>query len=99
MKTTLQTRVKHSCTSLLGLIVVVLTLILTACSSGGQTAPSILTTDTASSNTQPVVALPGYHVSLFASGTSDYSHPDSVAVDNGHVFIDYQNITSKTGVY
>lgn len=47
-----------------------------------------------------VVAVPGYHVELFTSGASatpKISNPDSVAVDGKHVFIDYQNVTSKTG--
>ncbi len=35
--------------------------------------------------------------SIFASGTSNYSHPDSVVADNGHVFIGYQNLSGKTG--
>ena len=51
----------------------------------------------------PVVAVPGYHVSLFTSasaraeGKAPVLNPDSVAVDGKHVFIDYQNITPKTG--
>ena len=45
----------------------------------------------------PVVAIPGYHVSLFVSEGKGLANPDSVAVDRGHVFIDYQNVTSKTG--
>lgn len=49
----------------------------------------------------PVVAVPGYHVELFTKATAKQgvSNPDSVAVDGDHdrVFIDYQNVTSKTG--
>jgi hypothetical protein len=45
----------------------------------------------------PVVAVPGYQVSLFASAPSGIKNPDSVAVDGNRVFIDYQNATSKTG--
>ena len=45
----------------------------------------------------PVVAVSGYNVSLFASGTADYSHPDSIVADSGHVYIDYQNVTAKDG--
>ena len=44
-----------------------------------------------------VVAVPAYHVSLFTTGDSTVKNPDSVAVDGHHVFIDYQNVTSKTG--
>ena len=50
-----------------------------------------------------VVAVPGYHVSLFTSaadgrkGLAALSNPDSVAVSGNRVFIDYQNVTSKTG--
>ena len=44
-----------------------------------------------------VVAVPGYHVSLFATAPAGTKNPDSVAVDGHHVFIDYQNVTSKTG--
>jgi hypothetical protein len=44
-----------------------------------------------------VVAVPGYHVSLFTSAAKTVSNPDSVAVDGNRVFIDYQNVTSKTG--
>jgi hypothetical protein len=46
-----------------------------------------------------VVAVPGYHVQLFtsASPSSKVSNPDSVVVDSGHVFIDYQNVTAKDG--
>jgi hypothetical protein len=45
----------------------------------------------------PVVAVPGYQVSLFASAGTGLKNPDSVAVDGNRVFIDYQNVTSKTG--
>ena len=45
----------------------------------------------------PVVAVPGYQVSLFTTAPSGLKNPDSVAVDGNRVFIDYQNVTSKTG--
>jgi hypothetical protein len=45
----------------------------------------------------PVVAVPGYHVSLFTSAGVGLKNPDSVATDGKRVFIDYQNVTSKTG--
>ena len=46
-----------------------------------------------------VVAVPGYHVQLFTSASSNpkVSNPDSVVVDGSHVFIDYQNVTAKDG--
>ena len=39
--------------------------------------------------------LPGYSVSLFARQTSTFTAPDAVVVDNGFVYIDYQNVTAK----
>jgi hypothetical protein len=48
----------------------------------------------------PVVAVPGYTVSVFTEPSSGESatpptSPDSVAIDQNHVFIDYQNSTAK----
>lgn len=45
----------------------------------------------------PVVALPGYDISVFTQADSrlPVSNPDSVAVDGQNVFIDYQNVTAK----
>src|SRR5260370_1216567 len=45
----------------------------------------------------PVVALPGYEVSVFTQNDSRLlvSNPDSIAVDGQRVFIDYQNVTAK----
>lgn len=51
--------------------------------------------NTGQGGTYGLALLPGYQVSLFASSTSSYSAPDSLVVDNGHVFIDYQNMTAK----
>jgi hypothetical protein len=66
-----------------------------ACASASA-APSaaVLTSVTTS---LPVVALPGYEVSVFTQNESRLvvSGPDSVAVDGQHVFIDYQNVTAK----
>jgi hypothetical protein len=42
-----------------------------------------------------IVALDGYRVSHFASSTSSYTNPDSLVVDSGQVYIDYQNKTAK----
>ncbi len=40
---------------------------------------------------------PGYEVSVFAKGTTAYTHPDSVDVTSKYVFIGYQNVTAKDG--
>src|SRR4029077_16028478 len=58
------------------------------------------TTNTASLDVAiklPVVALPGYEVSVFTQNDSRLlvANPDSVAVDGQPVFIDYQNVTAK----
>jgi hypothetical protein len=42
-----------------------------------------------------IAALPGYQVSVFATGTSKYFGPDSLVDDSSHIFIDYQNTTAK----
>jgi len=36
-------------------------------------------------------------VKVWAKGTSDFTNPDSIEVDRGHVWVGYQNVTSKTG--
>ena len=88
---------KHSFISLL-FTLATLALILGACSTTPQTTASTTTTP-GSTVKQPgdygLAALPGYQVSLFASATSSYANPDSLVVDNGSVFIDYQNTTAK----
>ena len=77
----------------------VLLLIAGACNS-----TSTVTTNTsllgAHTTALPVVATPGYTVSVFtepnsSEGPSPPFGPDSVAVDGNHVFIDYQNTTAK----
>jgi hypothetical protein len=42
-------------------------------------------------------ALPGYTVRVWAQGTADFKNPDSIEFDRGHVWVGYQNVTSKTG--
>ncbi|GAC1329691.1 MAG: hypothetical protein NVS9B2_12180 [Steroidobacteraceae bacterium] len=42
-------------------------------------------------------ALHGYSVKVWAKGTSAYKNPDSIDTDRGHVWVGYQNKTSKTG--
>jgi hypothetical protein len=68
-----------------------------ACSSASASPPSGSTVLTSVSTKLPVVALPGYDVSVFTQNDSRLivSGPDSVAVDGQHVFIDYQNVTAK----
>jgi hypothetical protein len=71
-------------------------LALTACSSSSTPAQA----NTAASGVArqlPVVALPGYTVSIFTQQDSRLAvtAPDSIAVDGQKVFIDYQNVTAK----
>lgn len=79
----------------------VLVLLLTACAGGTNattsTPSSATNTPTSSSNQYGIATLNGWQLSLFASGTSAYSHPDSSVVDGDHVFLDYQNSTAKDG--
>ena len=82
-------------------IAAALVLILSACStSSNQTTTSTPTPSSGSpSSQQPsafgLAALPGYSISLFAKSTGDFAGPDSLVVDNGNVYIDYQNTTAK----
>ena len=92
-------KVRASLTTSLCCIAAALALILSACSS--STPPSTATTSTTTNTvgSQPsnfgLAALPGYQVSLFARQTSAFNSPDSLVVDNGFVYIDYQNTTAK----
>jgi hypothetical protein len=82
-------------------IAAALVLILSACSTSSTTTTT--TTPTTSngspSSQQPsafgLAAVPGYQVSLFAHNPSGITGPDSLVVDNGNVYIDYQNSTAK----
>lgn len=78
---------------------VLLVLVFAACSSGTQTTSPTSTAGSGGSSSPQSGNLPlmlsSYQVSLFVSGTSPYTSPDSVVVDNGHVFIDYQNSAAK----
>jgi hypothetical protein len=69
--------------------------LLIAIALGGRVAA--ITLRPAADDQLPVIAVPGYHVSLFTSAGAAVKNPDSVAVDGNRVFIDYQNVTSKTG--
>jgi hypothetical protein len=42
-------------------------------------------------------ALDGYSVRVWAKGTAGFTNPDSIEWDRGHVWVGYQNVTSKTG--
>src|SRR3974390_2759569 len=44
-----------------------------------------------------LAALPGYSISVWARGTSDYSNPDSIEVDGKDIWVGYQNVTAKDG--
>lgn len=83
----------------LGLLIFVL--LVAGCAGSTGTAQSTPTTNASGSPASGdpgrygLAVLPGYQVSLFASSTSSYTNPDAVEVDNGHVFIDYQNTTAK----
>src|SRR5258708_36702395 len=92
-------KVTGSFTISLCCIAAALALILSACSS--STPPSTATTSTTTNTvgSQPgdfgLAALPGYQISLFARQTSAFNSPDSLVVDNGFVYIDYQTTTPK----
>src|SRR5258708_24648589 len=93
------TRGKYTFTKSLFFVMVALALILTACSSGTQATSPTSTAGTTGSVPQqsgnlPIVS-PELNISLFAAGTTAYYAPDAVEVNNGHVFIDYQNTTPK----
>ncbi len=79
-----------------GWLAIALVLILTGC---GGTPTTTASANPAAAGGQGgnygLAALPGYQISLFASSTSKYTNPDAIEVDNGHVFIDYQNTTAK----
>jgi hypothetical protein len=69
---------------------------ITACSPG-STPAAATTTSSGVARQLPVVALPGYTVSVFTQQDSrlQVTAPDSIAVDGQKVFIDYQNVTAK----
>ena len=82
-------------------IAAALVLILSACStSSSQTTTTTPTPSTGNNSSQQpsafgLAALPGYSISLFAKSTGAFAGPDSLVVDNGYVYIDYQNTTAK----
>jgi sugar lactone lactonase YvrE len=79
-------------------IAAALIMILSACSSSSP-ANTTTSTTTNTVGSQPgdfgLAALPGYQISLFTRQTSAFAGPDSLVVDNGFVYIDYQNTTAK----
>jgi hypothetical protein len=44
-----------------------------------------------------VIAEPGYSVTLWASGTTEYFNPDSIDYDGTHYWVGFQNQTTKDG--
>ena len=45
----------------------------------------------------PPVAAAGYTLSVFATAPTGFTAPDSITVDNGHVFVGYGDMGGKTG--
>src|SRR5260221_10905221 len=92
-------KVRASFTISLCCIAAALALILSACSTSSPASTATTSTTTNTVGSQPgnfgLAALPGYQVSLFARQTSAFNSPDSLVVDNGFVYIDYQNTTAK----
>jgi hypothetical protein len=92
-------KVRASFTISLCCIAAALALILSACSTSSPTTTATTSTTTTPVGSQPsdfgLAALPGYQVSLFARQTSAFNNPDPLVVDNGFVYIDYQNTTAK----
>lgn len=82
---------------------IIVTLILTACSTSATsdttstTASANSTTAQQATNTHGIGTLDGYQVSIFATGTDKYTQPDSVVDDGTNIFIDYQNGAAKDG--
>ena len=69
-------------------------IIAAACTTVAAQGP---TTSSGVNRQLPVVALPGYTITEFTRTDSRLlvANPDAVEVDQGHVFIDYQNVTAK----
>jgi sugar lactone lactonase YvrE len=91
---------KASFTTSLYCLFVVLALILSACSASSNPTTTTSPNATAGSSVQQpsdfgLGTLPNYQVSLFAKQTTAYTSPDSLVVDGGFVYIDYQNTTAK----
>lgn len=93
-------RPRHKLALSLAAIVAALALIVSACSTSTPTTTATTPTATTSTgSSQPgdfgLAALPGYSVSLFTRAPSTVANGDAVVVDNGFVYIDYQNTTAK----
>ncbi|HEY1456598.1 MAG TPA: hypothetical protein VGG31_08870 [Candidatus Dormibacteraeota bacterium] len=76
-------------------ILPVVLLAVSACTS--STPTTITNTANVAAPKLPVVAVPGYEVSVFTQADSrlTVANPDAIEVDGAHVFIDYQNVTAK----
>jgi hypothetical protein len=94
-------KVRASFATSLCCIAAALVLILSACATSSTqtttTTPSACSESPSSQ--QPgafgLAAVPGYQVSLFAHNPSGITGPDNLVVDNGFVYIGYQNTTAK----
>ncbi|HEY0755947.1 MAG TPA: hypothetical protein VGD98_18460 [Ktedonobacteraceae bacterium] len=76
-------------------LALVLIFLLVGCGGATQAPVTNQTPNATPTNDHGLAALPGYQISLFASSTSAYNNPDAVVLDNGHIFIDYQNTSAK----
>ena len=69
-------------------------IVFSACGNSSSASTSVAATPFVPAKYNfPAVA--GFTTTVFAAGTTTYYAPDAVEVDNGHVFIDYQNTTAK----
>jgi hypothetical protein len=82
---------------LIAFLAVFTTAVALVTAASGVLRPARAAADEGGDASLPVIALHGYSVSLFARGTMAYTHPDSIVVSGDRVWIDYQNVTSKTG--
>jgi len=92
------TTLKHHFFSPASLFAVLLILLLAACGGGTQQTSSTTPTTTGSQSQFSdfgLAALQGYQVSLFARLPPNTTGPDPLVIDNGFVYIDYQNTTAK----
>jgi len=64
---------------------------------GGAAAASSIGASAHSTKAKLPTAPKGFSVSVFAKSTSSFWNPDSVEVAGDHVWVGYQNTTSKTG--
>ncbi len=78
---------------------------LAGCSSSSSGSPAASSSSAAGAKISDPVAyyhpgLPGYKISVFtrfATASTNYTAPDSIAIDGSTVFIGFQNVTAKDG--